>query len=444
MFRVSVAIAVVEISDKQSILDTAMGQNVWKLTSSKDSRGDSLLFRAVHRITGSAAVILLLITFSSCTWSDQNIHVPDHILEIENVTVYSHADIESADTLRLVREQIFSDTEENPISSFSSIVNDSMGRVYIGDPRQYTIHLFKDDGSYLGRFGREGSGPGEFRWVGGMVIHENLLYAYDVNGRRIHLFELGSDARNMPVYETSIVLGGEHWDDFPEPGFMNPAFHTIKSDGTLLLSSHTSPFLYREHPDSLGVRRYYRWSGDPDQKPESIFEIPEPKHIVTEFFLIPPPFESRGLFAITGSDRIYWANTAEILIQSHNREGQDASAFYYPFEHRTLTRSEAIESVDDHEQLRDAVQSMQIPDTWPALQRMIADNSGRIWLSVYTERDQADEWWVLEESGELLARFHLSDWQSIARIDQHHLYIRETEPESGNQLVVRYRIELEM
>lgn len=388
-------------------------------------------------------VILLLVTVVGCTGSDRNIQAPDHILEMENVTIYSSADIESADTLRLVREQVYSDTDDNPISSFGAIVNDSMGRVFIGDPRQYTIHLFMDDGSYLGRFGREGSGPGEFLWVGGMVIHDNRLYAYDVNGNRIHLFELGSDAHNLPVYETSIVLGGESWDDFPKPGFMNPSFHSVKSDGSLLLTSRTSPILYREHPDSIGVRRYYLWSGDQTQKPESILEIPEPKHIVTEWFLIPPPFEPRGLLTVTGDDRIYTANTAEILIHSHDAEGNDLSSFYYPFEHRELTRSEAIESVDDHEQLRDAVQSMQIPGTWPALQRMIADNSGRIWLSVYTEHDQADEWWVIEESGELLARFNLSDGQSIARIDQSHLYTRETESETGTQQVVRYRIEFE-
>jgi len=393
------------------------------------------------QLSSTFLVILLLVAVIGCTGSDRKIQAPDHILEMENVTIFTSEDIESADTLSLVPEQVFRDTDENPITRFGTVIADDFGRVLIGDSQQQVIHVFQQDGHYLGKIGGEGDGPGEFRWVGGMNIHDNRLFAYDVNGRRVNLFELGSDARNLPEYKVAIVIGGESWDSFPEPGFMNPGFQSVKSDGSLLLTSRTSPILYRENPDSIGVRRYYSWSGDHSHKPEAILDIPEPKHIVTEWFLIPPPFESRGLFAMTSDDRIYTANTAEILIHSHDAEGNDLSSYYYPFENRELTRREAVESVDDHVQLRDAVQSMQIPGTWPALQQMFADDFGRIWISVYTENKNTAEWWVLEESGGLLARFDLSDELSIARVDQNHLYTRETDEETGLQQVVRYRIE---
>ncbi len=390
--------------------------------------------------------LITAISFSlllaNCT-QQKSADAPKHILELENVTIYSSADIVNADTLKLIREQVFTDTDENPITTFGSVITDSDGRVYIGDPRQHTIHLFMQDGDYLGRFGREGGGPGEFRWVGRMNIHDNRLYAYDPNGNRVNIFELGTDARKFPEYEGVIVVGGESWENFPEPGFMNPGFHSIRSDGSLLLTSRTSPFLYRENPDSIGVNRYYQWSGHNSDKPESIFEIPEPKHIVTEWFLIPPPFETRGLLAMSGEDRIYSANTEEFLIHVHDAEANHHSSFYYPFEEQELTRGDAINSVDDHEQLRDAVQSMQIPGTWPALRQMFADNSGRIWISVYTENEKVTEWWVLEETGQLMARFELPDGTSIARVDKSQLYTRETDEETGQQQVVRYAIEMD-
>ena len=389
-----------------------------------------------------ATATLFTVIITGCTWADSDIQAPDHILEMENVTIHSSADIETADTLRLVREQIFTDTDENPITTFGSIITDNFGRVIIGDSRQHTIHVFMHDGIYLGRFGREGGGPGEFRWVGSMDIHDNRLYVNDPNGRRVNLFELGSNARNLPEFETSIVIGSESWDNFPEPGFMNPGFHTVRSDGSLLLTSRTSPILYRENPDSTGVRKYYQWSGNNSDNPEAIFEIPEPKHIVTEWFLIPPSFATRGLMTMAGDDRIYSANTEKFLIHVHDTEGNHQSSFYYPFESRELSRNEAVESVDDHEQLRDAVQSMQIPGRWPVLRQMFSDNSGRIWISVNSENEKAAEWWVLEESGQLIARFELPDGMSIARVDQSQLYTRETDAETGLQQVVRYRIEM--
>ncbi|TVR32953.1 MAG: 6-bladed beta-propeller [Balneolaceae bacterium] len=388
------------------------------------------------------AGLLLWTMATGCTGNDAIPEAPDHILALENVTIYSSADVENADTLKLVREQIFSDTDENPITTFGAVIADSLGRVYIGDRNQRTVHLFEQDGEYQGRIGREGDGPGEFRWVGAMDIHDNGLYVYDPNGGKINLFEVGTGVGNLPEYETSIVIGGDSWNDFPEEGFMNPGFHSVRSDGSLFLTSRTSPFLYRENPDSLGVSRYYRWTGDSSEQPEVFFEISEPKYIVTDMFFIPPQFATRGLATISSDDQIYSANTGEFLIHLHDAEGNRLSSFYYPFEKHELTRSEAVNSVDDIDQLRDAVQSMELPGTWPALRQMIADNSGRVWISVYTGSENATEWWVLEESGQLLARFKLPDGMSIARVNKSHLYTRETDEETGLQKVVRYRIEI--
>jgi len=98
--------------------------------------------------------------------------------------------------------------------------------------------------------------------------------------------------------------------------------------------------------------------------------------------------------------------------------------------------------VDDIEQLRDAVQSMPIPDTWPAIRQLRADNSGRIWVLVYAENTEINRWYVLEDSGSLLAKFELPNETSIVAIDDGHLYIRETNEETGLQQVVRYKIEM--
>lgn len=292
------------------------------------------------------AGLLLWTMATGCTGNDVMPEAPEHILAMENVTIYTSADVENADTLKLVREQIFSDTDENPITTFGAVIVDSLGRVYIGDRNQRTVHLFEHDGEYHGRIGREGDGPGEFRWVGAMDIHDNRLYVYDPNGRKINVFNPGTESRNLPKYESAIVIGSDSWNDFPETDFVYPGFHSVRSDGSLLLTSRTSPILYREHPDTTGVRRYYLWSGEYDEQPEVIFEVAEPKHITYQWFIIPPPFATRGLMAMSGDERIYSANTGEFLIHVHDSEGNRHSSFYYPFENRELTRREAVNSVE--------------------------------------------------------------------------------------------------
>ncbi|MEX0660930.1 MAG: 6-bladed beta-propeller [Balneolaceae bacterium] len=388
-------------------------------------------------------VVLLLLIVNGCGINKNDTTAPDYVLEMEHVTIFSEDDIANADSLRLIPEQIFKDTDEHPIATYGSVVVDGFGRVFIGDRTQYSIHVFDHDGGYLGRFGGEGSGPGEFQWLGRMNIQNNRLYVYDPNGRKINIFNLGTDSRNLPEYESAIVIGSDSWDDFPEPGFVNPGFHSVGKDNSILLFSGTSPFVYRDHPDSIGVKRYYRWNGDHDEQPEVVFEIDEPRHIVTEWFLIPPPFATSGIMATSEDDLIYSAYTDDFLIQKHNALGEYQSAFYYPFEKRALSREEAVKSVDDHEQLQDAVQSMPIPDTWPAVREMFVDNAERLWILVYAKNDEINKWYVLEESGGLLARFELPGGTSIAKVNDMSLYTRETDEETGLQQVVRYSIEMD-
>jgi len=163
--------------------------------------------------------------------------------------------------------------------------------------------------------------------------------------------------------------------------------------------------------------------------------------IENELFLV-----DTGRYLIHRYDRngthISSLDYGDFLIKKHDAQGEYQSAFYYPVEKPALSREEAMNSVDDHEQLQDAVQSMQIPDTWPALQRMFADNTGRLWVSVYTENDEINKWYILEESGELLARFVLPGETTIARVNDNSLYTRETDEETDLQQVVRYRVEL--
>ncbi len=375
--------------------------------------------------------------------SNQNsIDLPAHVEDLENLTVYS-ADVDPAYRIHLEREQTFGETEKVLIGAAGQLVVDNSDRVYIGDHQESTVHLFQPDGNFLTSFGREGEGPGEFRFVGKMQIHSNELFVFDPNQRRIQVFTLTPDLHSVPEYSHTINLGGENWKRVAED-FMPPALHSIRNDGSFLLFSQNSFLQYREDPEFQGYIRYHLMDRNGTNITDKIFEMRMPEHIVTESFTLPPPFYGRGLMAKSSDDRIFSAWTDDFLIKVHDSDGVYQRAFFHPFTKKLLTREEAINSMDDHEQLHNAVRKMQLPETWPALNQMFMDDKNRMWVATIMDDLEVHDWWILDEYGELLATFSWPRNQSIQLVKNDHLYTREAEEETGLQQIVKYRFNLEM
>lgn len=387
--------------------------------------------------------IPLLLIIASCSKTGEQSDVPKHILNMENVTLFNEEDIATADTARFESEQIFGDTETEPIASFGSVVTDHFGRIYIGDSQQRTIHVFMSDGRFLGRIGRDGEGPGEFRWVGQLNIHDQHLYAYDPNGRKINLFGIGNNPDTLPEFVSDIPIGSNNWENVSDPNFVNPVFHSLVRNGDIILSSRTSPLLYRQYPDSIGTTMYYRWSRSGQNQPTAIFQTREAKHIVTEWFTIPPPFENKEIMTISENGQIFSADTKEFLVRKHTPEGDYRSAFYYPSKKVALTRDEAVRSVDQYEQLTEAAKSLELPDSWPVVRLMFTDDENRLWVSTMVEDFDIYEWWVLENNGELITKFEWPRDEPIEVVKNGYMYTRQTDEETGVQQIVRYRVEME-
>lgn len=71
-------------------------------------------------------------------------------------------------------------------------------RIYVLDAGNYRVQVFDHDGSYITQFGRRGSGPGEFDFLGGStpddfagsiaVDQDGFIYVADVGNRRVQKF----------------------------------------------------------------------------------------------------------------------------------------------------------------------------------------------------------------------------------------------------------------
>ncbi|MEX0769148.1 MAG: hypothetical protein WD035_00340 [Balneolaceae bacterium] len=86
---------------------------------------------------------------------------------------------------------------------------------------------------------------------------------------------------------------------------------------------------------------------------------------------------------------------------------------------------------------------MNLPKTWPVLSEMKIDDQNRLWIATTVEDMSVYEWWVLEDTGELITKFEWPRDEPIEVVQNGYMYTRETDEETGLQQVARYRIEME-
>jgi len=104
--------------------------------------------------------------------------------------------------------------------SISSIAVSPSSDVYVADERAASIFVFDASGRYLRRIGRDGEGPGEFRWLRSLGFAGDTLRAFDVRlWRMTSLTADGRVARIDPVP--------------PEEDFGQPADFAFARDGAL-------------------------------------------------------------------------------------------------------------------------------------------------------------------------------------------------------------------
>ncbi len=69
------------------------------------------------------------------------------------------------------------------------VVDDNDGNLYVYDSMNIRIHHFGPGGGYLGAFGREGEGPGEFRNIGDLTLTPNAIYCWSIFQSRLSVFD---------------------------------------------------------------------------------------------------------------------------------------------------------------------------------------------------------------------------------------------------------------
>ena len=135
------------------------------------------------KVFTTIALLVSLLVVASCQRSEPSVSLePAPVLAVT----------ETAPVLTLTEAVRIGDEAAGDTVLFDNVYNvtaDSKGRVYVEADRVYGILVFSGEGGFIRQIGREGEGPGEFKFEPGMYIGpRDSVYTFDLVSDRLTIF----------------------------------------------------------------------------------------------------------------------------------------------------------------------------------------------------------------------------------------------------------------
>lgn len=375
---------------------------------------------------------LLLFVFLWGIVSVNQLHSQQLTLEADLDTLSNVTEInlsaESADELQLSNPIYYLD-DQLLIGQVASVTADELGRVYIADSDQNTIHLFEADGDYIESFGRDGEGPGEFRSLVRIDHRDGTIYALDRNLNRITQF----DSESLTVENTLGLSGvtnrtGMNRRSMPETFFVLPGERFLITFSMFASGTGQVHFQPVDIMDSDG-----RYEGA-DQ-----IKIPVRQSIMREtggnIGVIVPPYGRKSTLVASESGDIYTNWSEHLLIKQYAENGNYVQSWYSRQQGPPLSRSGLRDRYS--EAFMEYIRGETLPDTWPLIRTFIVDDQERLWISLYSSNHDEAEWFVIGSEGSVHSKFTRPSSHTIKKIAGDQIYILE-EDGDGFDLLKRY------
>lgn len=407
--------------------------------------------------------LLILLPLTNC--SPPEAEIPEHLKELENLVIIQ-PNSDPTSSIELIQEAVIDDSNVtrtwfHDVTSggfpfggagwIAGVEVDDSGRIYVGNRPEKTIQVFDSTGSYLTNVGGEGNGPGEFNGITEIRIQSKQLYAFDFLQFRTTFFSLDS----LKVYEVKDAYLSRSPDVEELTGWLYNGNKLIDDERFLVRYMDEYPNANVGTPkynlDKPRPGRYYIVNSEGKVESKMLFELKDKKIITADvggrhlWHIAPVPFLNQPLVSISDDGHIASANSEESLIKMHAPNGDYLRAFYIPLEKKRIIRDELLRMFGEGDmENENLLTHAELPEKWPALGDIILDDENRLWLSTISAgEDLTHNWWVLQDTGELLAKFSWPGNRSIEKIKDGYLYARETEEGTGMQTIVKYRVEME-
>ncbi len=329
----------------------------------------------------------------------------------------------------------------DPAAVFTTITGlevDGSGRVYVGEWSGRIVAL-NAAGEVERTLGRRGEGPGEFRSTRGVqVLSGDSVMAYDPRLSRVTVFPPDTE-RAAYVVNLRARVGDAPFEvrRFPDGGafvaLFRPTFTTSDSDSDLARRADVLQVLTPEGT----------LEGEP------LLRFPSRSFLTVRdrgtFHMTPHPFGREGLFAVGTGGRIHFAWTDSLRVRSFDRSGAQVAEITGGHESPRVTDADVnavLATMSDRSRtVYQGVLADSLPERWPAVRGLLADEEGRLWVGLSGADPDTEEWAVFTADGGYLRSVLVPRGLSVRAVRADVLYGVRTD-ELDVPEVVSYRLTL--
>lgn len=302
----------------------------------------------------------------------------------------------------------------------------SDGRILVGDGGNSEILILDAEGELLGRLGREGDGPGEFRAITSLhPTTANGFSLYDTSlGRWTHFDSSGVVTSTEPMSPPNRVV-----DLVPlaksESHQLLAIYGDIRRFARDGIRRDTTPLLHyveiTEDPDTVGL-----WAGD--EWAYSVVGAGAARTYVG-FGRSLASFGRNGLAVLGDTDRLSVSlfDAAGSELMRIRGGGAPIPTTEAEGERWREMRAEAL-GADVPDDFRERFRRAPFRDSYPAFDAVAVDGQGRVWIGTTARLGSRErQWLVFDRSGSAIARVTVPSGADILDIAHGLVLLRETD-----------------
>lgn len=271
-------------------------------------------------------------------------------------------------------------------SHITALDVDRSGRVYVADFYRQQVTVLSPRGGFVRRFGRRGSGPGEFRAIRSIqVIDGDSLLVYDPSLARVSVYAPNAAAPTYTVDLGPRLEGGA------------PFFLWRLPNQPRYVALFRPPFVFVEGRTDLDRRDAVRVLAADGTRAADILSFPSRSFLISGTSLTPNPFGREGIVQVTSAGEIAYLWTDSVTITTRSPEGRTLASVRVPHQAPRVSgedvEREAVRLREDGLPATfEQVVADSAPDRWPAATDMIADHEGNLFVGLSGEAGSPVEW----------------------------------------------------
>lgn len=352
------------------------------------------------------------------------------------------------------------DDTASALTSVREIVVGRDGRIFSLHPQEHAVRIHDVNGRLLRRFGREGSGPGEFESPSRIGLRGDTLWVFDHGTYRFTLFDSAGaliESRAIPIDVRSenprprgMLHDGTMWGS---PPYFSEAVATgeltrgldVRLDASgrvsdTLIEYSIAQTSWRLHDPSTpgGIRRF-------SEQPFNATEMVVVSEHRPEIVIVERPIattHSRGEFRVTkralDGDTIYSRAFAyEPAPVPAKLVDSLIDWFVSPPSGLPPRMAASWPAPGRREELARA--SLFLPEYLPPVKEVVVGRDGAIWIQRHGAAGATREWWVVDEDGRAVASVMLPAGLRVLAAERDRVWGTETD-ELDVPYIVRYEV----